>query len=38
MMKLIDCVLLFNCVLSYAGLLSIRIRQLTLEELMLHRR
>ncbi|CAL9107303.1 unnamed protein product [Musa textilis] len=38
MMKLIECDLLFNCVLSYAGLLSIRIRQLTLEELTLRRR
>ncbi|CAL9098096.1 unnamed protein product [Musa textilis] len=36
-MKLIDCGLLFNYVLSYAGLLSIRIRQLMLEELTLRR-
>ncbi|CAL9106499.1 unnamed protein product, partial [Musa textilis] len=36
-MKLIDYILLSNYVLSYAGLLSIRIRQLTLEELTLRR-
>ncbi|CAL9106391.1 unnamed protein product [Musa textilis] len=35
MMKLIDYDLWSNCVLSYIGLLSIRIRQLTLEELTL---